>query len=437
MHIALVDLENKTSQYINKEMNGGLGRRICLDTSWRGRLLLNASKRMFYTPPIALAYLAAIFDRRGFAVSLSRSGEIPAEADAVIFQSSIADYENDLKAARRIKETNPAVRVGFTGAFPTFMPDLFLAAGDFVISGEPEAAAQKLFSEIEPRGVIRELEIADLDELPFPKWDLFFGPTGPSRHNMRGLPVYASRGCSFACSYCPYISYFGRTRTRKVEGVFEELKYMVRKWNIRRFLFRDPDFTENKKRVHALLDLIQKNKLNIRWSCETRLDLLDEQLLDAMRNAGCIEIGAGIESKSPQILADVARKPISEEKVRRMTEYASRIGILIQGNYILALPEDTEETMHATLDYAHSLNTPLANFSIFTPYPGTRAWPDFKDQVNHADYEQYDLAHLVFKHARLTNEQVHSAYNLAYKDYYFRLGWFVKNFGLILKSHFN
>lgn len=437
MRIALIDLANPSASYLNKEMNGGLGRRILLNGSLRSKLLMRVANKLFYTPPISLAYVGAIFSGRGFEVRLSRTEDIPADTDLALFQSSIADHENDLAAARRLKARNPRLKVGFTGAFPSFMPDRYLQAGDFVIVGEPETAAQKLFDSVEPSGLIRSEDPPDLDALPFPKWELFLeGENGASLKggNLRGLPVYASRGCSFTCSYCPYIAYFGNTRMRKVENVYAEIERAVQKWGIRRFLFRDPDFTENRKRVLALMELIRKGNLGIRWSCETRLDLLNEELLDAMKAGGCIELGTGVESVSPEILKDVQRKAIADERIRKMTAYASKIGILVQANYILGFPEDTEESMKATIAYAQDLNTPLANFSIFTPYPGTKAWPSWSDKIVDKDFQNFDLAHLVFAHSNLKNETVRRYYTRAYESYYFRPSWLAKNLKLVMNS---
>jgi anaerobic magnesium-protoporphyrin IX monomethyl ester cyclase len=437
MNIVLLDLENMTPHYLNKEMNGGLGRRIILDKSLRSWILMKALKRLFHTPPIALAYMGAIFEQRNYHVSLYPDVNIPADTDVAIFQSSIADYKSDLEAAQTLRRRIPNIKIGFTGAFPTFLPDIYKETADFIICGEPEAAAQKLFDSVQPSGIIKLDPVQDLDNLPFPKWELFLADQEHQRLNrrhLRGLPIYSGRGCSFGCSYCPYVSFFGRTRLRKVENVYAEIEHVVKRWGIKRLLFRDPDFTENKKRIFAMLELIRRGGLGIQWSCETRLDLVDEELLKAMKGSGCIEIGTGIESANPEILSDVKRKAITDQRIREMSGLARRLGILIQGNYILGFPEDTETNMRDTVDYAKSLNTPLANFSIFTPYPGTGAWSDLTGKAAETDFQNYDLAHLVFNHPTLDNETVRRYYVDAYKSYYFRPSWFFKNFKPIRRS---
>jgi anaerobic magnesium-protoporphyrin IX monomethyl ester cyclase len=213
-----------------------------------------------------------------------------------------------------------------------------------------------------------------------------------------------------------------------------EIETAVRRWGIKRFLFRDPDFTENKKRISGLLELIRKGGLGIQWSCETRLDLLNEELLKAMKDSGCIEIGTGIETVHGEILRDVKRREISDERIRKTCVLARKLGIIIQGNYILGFPEDTKETMRDTIEYAKSLNTPLANFSVFTPYPGTDAWSGMEGKIAEPDFQKYDLAHLVFSHAVLSADVVRRYYVKAYKSYYFRFSWFFRNLKPICDS---
>lgn len=433
MHIALIDSKGKSKDYFNKEMNGGLGRKIVLDTSIRSLLLNACLKKLFYTPPISLAYIGAVFEERGFSVSLHNDALIPQETHTVIFQTSIANYKTDIELAKRIRKISPSTLIGFTGSFPTFCPEYLVDDCDFILSGEPENICKKLFDTISPEGIIKDNEVVDIDSLPYPKWDMFLNNKG-MRGNIRGLPIYSSRGCAFSCSYCPYLAFFGRTRTRKPETFIQELQFIVKKYGIKKFLFRDPDFTENRKRTIAILDLIIESDLGINWSCETRLDLLDKDLLNHMKRAGCNEIGVGIESPNPEILKAVNRREISKTATKELIDYGKKIGVLIQGNYIIALPEDTDTTISETLQYSHYLNTPLANFSVFTPYPGTKSWNTYKSKITENDMEKFDLSNLVFEHNNLTSDTVSQLFVQAYHSYYFRFSWLLSSFPHIVKS---
>ena len=214
----------------------------------------------------------------------------------------------------------------------------------------------------------------------------------------------------------------------------EEMELNNRRFGVRRFLFRDPNFTESKSHIREIIDCILSKNMNVEWSCETRLDLVDKDLLKDMRKAGLVEIGTGIEAADASTLKQMNRKMINNDYAKQIIDFAQSIGVLIQANYILGAPADTEESIKSTLSYAKFLNTPLANFSIFTPYPGTSLWNDFKYKILENDWEKFDLAHLVFKHPEFSRERLRSIYKKAFMSYYLRPGWIRENAKLLLLS---
>jgi len=318
------------------------------------------------------------------------------------------------------------------------MPELFLHDADFVIVGEPEDAIYQICGGLDPKGIIVSDPTANLDHLPFAMWDIFLKKrhSRNGRTNLRGLPIYFSRGCSFSCTYCPYGSFFGRTRRRNPEKVVEEMELNNKKFGARRFLFRDPNFTESKSAVHKIINSMLSKNMNIKWSCETRLDLLDKDLLKDMRKTGLVEIGTGIEAVDTSTLEQMNRKRIDKDYAKEIIDYAQNIGVLIQVNYIIGAPGDTEESIKSTLTYAKFLNSALANFSIFTPYPGTKVWNDFQNKIIEDDWEKFDLAHLVFKHPEFSKERLRSIYKDAFISYYIRPSWIRRNAKLLLLSIF-
>lgn len=437
--VALVDINDSAGPYVNKEMNGGLGKKISLGSSLCAKGLSFAAKRMFYTPCISLAYIAAICHEKGVETGYFQTDPVPTDFDIVLFQSSIVNYKTDLICARRIRERMPDAKIGFTGTFPSFMPDLFLDDADFVIVGEPEDTIYKICDGLDPKGIIKSHPVEDLDNLPFAKWDIFFQnkQLRNGKANLRGLPVYSSRGCNFSCDYCPYGSFFGRTRRRDPEMVAEEIEQNSKKFGVKKFLFRDPNFTESKTSVRKLCDSILSRNLKIKWSCETRLDLVDEDLLRDMQKAGLVEIGTGIESADGSTLKQMHRKMINNDYAKQMIDFVQKNGVMIQANYILGVPTDTEESIKSTMTYARFLNTALANFSIFTPYPGTESWNEFKSKLIEDDWEKFDLAHLVFEHPEFSKERLRSLYKEAFFSYYIRPAWIKRNTRLILSSIFS
>ena len=94
--------------------------------------------------------------------------------------------------------------------------------------------------------------------------------------------------------------------------------------------------------------------------------------------------------------------------------------------YILGFPSDNEKSVRATIDYARKLNTEYAQFSIWTPYPGTPAFKDYENIITTKNYENFDQYRLVYKHKNLSGEKLRDLLSLAYTKYYFRLSWIIK-----------
>ncbi len=213
--------------------------------------------------------------------------------------------------------------------------------------------------------------IPNLDDLPMPKHELL--PLDKQRMPMIKGPftfIVTSRGCPAGCKYCiKHVTYQNSVRVRSAENIVAELEYLVSLGIHNIHMYADL-FTVNREHVINLCNLIIERQLNIAWMCNSRVDYVDEEMLQLMGKAGCWMISWGIESANEQILKR-ARKGYKKEQAFKALKWSKAAGIMNWGYFIIGLPGETEESIRETIDYAKQLPLDIALFHIAAPYPGT------------------------------------------------------------------
>ena len=213
--------------------------------------------------------------------------------------------------------------------------------------------------------------IADLNELPIPLYKLL--PLDTYRMPLIKGPftfLVTSRGCTAGCKYCiKHVSYQWSTRLMSPERIMREL-WVLHDLGIHNIHMYADLFTISREQVIGLCELIIKEGLKIKWTCNSRVDYVDEEMLKLMGKAGCWMISWGIESGSEAILKRAA-KGADPKKARRALTWAKQAGIKNWGYFIIGLPGESVETIRQTIDFAKSLPVDLALFHIAAPYPGT------------------------------------------------------------------
>lgn len=436
MRVALLNPMPARRGAVNKDISGGFGTVSDFGDTPVARLMTRLKRGGVRYPVLSLAYAAAIFERAGWDVRYGEDERAADGADLALVYTSLVGHDEELAIAARVRGRE-GLALGFFGPFASVRADLFEPHADFVISGEPEGAIFRLAKGERLAGRVESPPIERLDSLPFPAWRHFgsahfrYRPYFPAGAGF--FPVLSSRGCTLSCAYyCPYTAVTGRRwRKRSAENVIAELEILVREHGARRVLFRDPLFTLDRSRALALADGIREAGLRLEWVCETHLDYLDEELVDRMRAAGLRTIKVGIESSDRGSLGEVRRHQPKEERIRRLLAHCDRSGVGVVGFYILGLPGDTAESIETTIDYATELNTLGAQFTIATPYPGTRFFDDVSaaDGLLTEDWSRYDIYTPVMRHAHLTPEDLLRAKARAYQRYYFRGAWAGKFLG--------
>ena len=418
MKIAFLNVKSSRRECINKDFMSGYGWAFNAGNSMRARLINFVKKQGESLPLMSFGYMSALFQTYGHEVEYL-TNKVP-NSDIAFISSSMVDYRNEIEWAKKVKAAG--VKVYFIGVFASFKSELFLPYCNAVIKGEPEEICARIADGYQPEGLVESNPISDPDSLVFPNWDIFphkkFSYL-PVLKEKPFFPILSSRGCVYSCEYCPYPVFY-KYQNRSVKNVIGEIEYLVEKYNMRGMLFRDPLFSGNKKRAKQIAENIIEKNLKIKWACETRLDCLNEDLLDTFYEAGCRVINVGIESSDTQILDNVNRKLINPDCQKKMVDYAHKLGIRITAFYVLGLEGETIQTINKTIEYSKWLDTFVAQFFINTPFPGTVDYERNKDNLIESDWEKFDCYTPVVNNRNITPQQLLNLKEKAFISYYYR-----------------
>ena len=314
---------------------------------------------------------------------------------------------------------------------------------DYVLRGEPELTLRQLI-EVCERGrdlagvqglaYRRDGEIAinpdrplveNLEDLPLPLHHLL--PLNKYRIPMIKGPyafVVTSRGCPGACRFCiKHVTYGDSVRVRSPENIVKELR-LLKELGISNIHFYADLFTVDRDQVMGLCKLIIEEGLEIKWTCNSRVDFVDQEMLHLMGRSGCWMIAWGIESASREILRR-ARKGTNPEKAERALRWSKAVGIKNWGYFMIGLPGETKETIQQTIDFSKRLPLDLALFHIAAPYPGT---PFYYEAVEKgwfkADrWEEIDMdCSTVLEYPHLSAKQLEHHAGRAFREWALRPG---------------
>jgi radical SAM superfamily enzyme YgiQ (UPF0313 family) len=213
--------------------------------------------------------------------------------------------------------------------------------------------------------------ISDLDDLPIPMHELL--PLQKYRMPLMKGPftfIVTSRGCTAGCIYCiKHVSYQYSVRLRSPNLIMEEL-WRLKELGINYINMYSDLFTVSRDQVMELCQRMIDEQINIKWTSNSRVDYVDEEMLKMMARAGSFMIAWGIESGNEQILRH-AHKGAYPDKAERALRWARQAGIMNWGYFIIGLPGETEATIRQTIDFAKRLPLDIALFHVAAPYPGT------------------------------------------------------------------
>ncbi len=381
------------------------------------------------TPHLGIAYLAAMSERRGDEVRV-----FDMDVEDVRLTDFVREYQPDIVgitsntpqvkqgwyAAREIKSVLdvPIVQGGpHVSALPeesASRPEI-----DVVVRGEGDETWIDLCTTIErvkagnPKFKTRDLldpanksldnvlgvtyqtldgkvrhthersAIADLDALPFPAYKYFkmerytsLQPAIDAIDKGKSFSMMTSRGCPYRCTFCSQSVMAEKWRARSPQNVVAEWGHLVEDWGAQEIGILDDSANIDRKRVRDLSELLIKGGLTkTPWIMINgiRANLADVELLGIMKKAGCKRVAFGVETGDEDILESIDKR-VTHDQIRQAFKNAKKVGLETVGFFIIGLPGDTEETMEKTIRFACELNPLVANFSMMTPYPGTKVW---------------------------------------------------------------
>ncbi len=365
-----------------------------------------------------------------------------------------------LDSADKIKQVKPDTVIVLGGYHPTFEYESVLEekSVDVVIRGEGEYTFLELVQTIENNGDLRNVAglafhdksdnslivtpdrpvIQNLDELPFPAFHLF--PMEKYRIlniTTNVATIITTRGCPMQCSFCSSAALHGhKLRRRSVGNVVDEVEMRLKEQNIDTIAFMDDTFTLNKRFVNEFCAEIKRRNLKFWWGCTSRVDTLDKELLQTMKDAGCITIFIGVESADQQMLEKM-NKNITVTKTENAFKIAHEVGIRTIASCVIGMPEDTHESIKQTIDFVKNLKPNYALYSLATPYPGTRFYNETfkKNLINIKDWSKYTLLDPVLQTIDCSSQELRSIQKKAFLKFYLRPNYLIRQVssdGLIL-----
>jgi radical SAM superfamily enzyme YgiQ (UPF0313 family) len=329
-------------------------------------------------PPLGLAYLAAVLERDGI------------ECD--IFDNYLTQWSND-KLVHLAEKYDVIGITGLTatslvaidlakrlrhkflitgGPHATLFPEQMLQYFDTVVKGESELVITDVIKN-RVKGIVEGITIDNLDELPLPARHKLPIEQYPHKNEFlkadRVFSMNTSRGCPYLCSFCSVKTIWGRSyRAFSPLFVAQEIKQLMEDYNANGIYFREDNFTFDKKRVLGICSLIKN--WGLEWVCESRVEHLDEELVQVMAQAGCRGMWFGTESGSNRVLK-MLHKGNDTERAVKTFRLCKKYGIKTGASFMLGLPGETRKEMYETLKFANKLDSYWTWFNYYLGIPGS------------------------------------------------------------------
>ncbi|MBI4230630.1 MAG: B12-binding domain-containing radical SAM protein [Planctomycetes bacterium] len=362
--------------------------------------------------PTNIGYLAAYVKRDGFDVQIWDYEAEPFEAGAFLDRIRVADPAvvgiscmtptiiNGHRIASLVKQHFPRILTVVGGAHSSALPEETLRefpGFDVVVNQEGEETFREICRHVrdgatlagidgttrrEGDGIVREKPrpfLAELDDIPFPARELYHRTSLRYGHSTRGFSnalntteIFTSRGCPYKCTFCAIVATFNRSlRLRSPGNVFDEVAEVQKRYGVEHVVIADDTFGLYPGRIPALCEGFRRLGLRS-WSCDTRVDCVNPQMLSLMKESGCTKVAFGVETGSPRLIA-LNQKKIRLDDVRVAVHAARRAGIRhVEANFIVGShPDETIEDLRMTADLIGDLSLSFVSISVTVPYPGT------------------------------------------------------------------
>ncbi|MDD8025050.1 MAG: radical SAM protein [Acidobacteriota bacterium] len=408
-------------------------------------------------PPIGLCSLAAWVERFGHRAEILDFYAYPEEEagfldrlradkpDFVGFSVTTSSFLDAARLARRVKQET-GLRTVFGGVHVSALAPRLMREYpeiDLAVAGEGEQALREILDrdgrppfgvggihyrvdgEVVSSGPGAKLP--DLDQLPFPDYGKLRG--FPDRYKLPlfsyphapGTIAVTSRGCVFQCTYCDR-SVFGRSyRYHGAEYLIEWFGLLRRRYGIRHLNLYDDNMTVNRERVLGFCEALTRSGLGLSFNCASRPELLDLELLRALKRAGCWTISLGIESGDWDILRRHRSHAVDLGTMRERIGLIRKAGLRVKGLFMIGLPGETAASMARTRDYILSLPLDEFNLTKFTPFPGASCYDGLtREGTLDENWELANCVNALFVPNGLTAAKIDLMFKEIYRRYYQR-----------------
>lgn len=296
---------------------------------------------------------------------------------------------------------------------------------------EPISEDLRQYLDGEP-GPFEALMLRDRETLPRPRHRAKWFEVPVCRHDLidarlysypamktdRFTSVLTSYGCPFTCTYCEAPGFKFTMRTPEL--VLDELQ-LIRDCGISEVCFKDWTFAANRKHARAILEGMIKRDLNLTWFTFTRAEMIDRELAQMMKAAGCTVVQMGVETVNSDILPLYKRKN-DNATVRQAFRVCREEGLETLGTFILGLPGDSEQTIRQTIDFVIELDPDFASFNIITPLLGSELRQEWEDKgyIDPDRFEIQDSTRASLAHLEIAPERLEALRDEAIRRFYFR-----------------
>jgi len=367
-------------------------------------------------PPLGLLYIATLLKEEGYTVSLLDQAAKGLAIDEVIrwimkenpdvlgFSTLASSGRMAAIIAGEVKKENPQLKIVFGNYYATFNTERVMQKYpwvDIIVRGEGEIATLELAKCFKNEEKLKKVSgitfrekgkvistpdrplIKDVDSLPFPERELLDvdyhsevadAITAPEKFTT----ILSSRGCPFKCRFCGCQKFArGVWRARSADNTVKELQLLA-SMGYKQFLFVDDSFTLNPKRVIEICRKMRKEKIDMQWICEGRVDCCSYDMMREMVKAGCKLVYFGVESANQRIL-DYYNKKITPQQSEKAVKTTRRAGMdSIVGSFIVGAPTETREEIENTLEFARRIPIDFPQFNILGVFPGMDIWEELK-----------------------------------------------------------
>ena len=428
-------------------------------------------------PPLSVLYLAAVLEKMdveisvldqpalGLTVEETASWVEKENPDVLGFSTLTSSGQTAALISNKVKEKNPNVTIVFGNHHATFNAERILGkypSVDIIVRGEGERTVAELANCLNNDGDLKEVRginfrsdgkivatpdqplIKDLDSLPFPDRTLLDVDyhcviAGANIAPKKFTSIVTSRGCVYDCRFCSCTEIAkNRWRPRSANDTLEELQLLASE-GYKQLILVDDAFTMNPRRVLEICRGIRREKLDLEWICEGRVDNCSYSMLHEMVQAGCRVLYLGIENANQRILSYYNKK-ITPEQSETAVRTAKKAGVdVIAGSFIMGAPDETREEIWNTIKFAQRVPIDLPQFNILGAHPGNDIWNEFvaKGIIDPEKYWEQGVAVCdIYPEAKVSRDEIRQMMHNAFVQHVSRPEFLIGQVAKTLRSSY-